>query len=96
LPDLLPLPATIVTSVAARSVNTPSRFLVSVNSQSLQQIDISPISTALYDLFGHQVQKADNFILTQNSAALSFQYVPGSFNSQGWLNWFEFFGRRGK
>ena len=31
---------------------------------------------------------------TQNNIDISYTYVPGSFNAQGWLNWFEIFTRR--
>lgn len=92
--DLLQQQSTIVTNVAARSVNVSSRFSVSVNGQQVQQLTVPQISTALYDLFGQSSQKADNFILNQNSAVVTVNYSQGSFNSQGWLNWFEFFARR--
>jgi hypothetical protein len=94
LTDLLAQPATLITNVAARSVNAPSRFNISINSQLAQQLDVVPVSTALYDFFAQQTQKTDNLVLTGTSASLSVNYVQGSFNSQGWLNWFEFFCRR--
>ena len=31
---------------------------------------------------------------SQNNLAISYTYIPGSFNAQGWLNWFELFARR--
>ena len=86
--------ATIITKVAARSVNQPSRFNVSVNGAPLQQIDIPQISAVIYDLFAQESQRTDVSFLNQSSATIAFNYVPGSFNSQGWLNWFEFFCRR--
>lgn len=94
LADLLSQQAIIVTNVAARSVNTLSRFTVAVNNQQVQQISVTPIGTGLYDLFAQQVQQAGNFVLSGNSASVSITYAQGSFNSQGWLNWFEFFARR--
>jgi hypothetical protein len=75
-------------------VNAPSRFNVLVNNQPVQQLDVNPVSTALYDLFAQQGQQADNFLLNQNAASITYNYTQGSFNSQGWLNWFEFFCRR--
>ena len=92
--DLIPQTAKIVTSVAARSVNTPSYFSVSVNNQQVQQINVPQIGSTVFDLFAQNAQLADNFVLSQNSASVSVAYQPGSFNSQGWLNWFEFFARR--
>ncbi|HEU4471711.1 MAG TPA: type IX secretion system sortase PorU [Flavisolibacter sp.] len=94
LQNLLPQSATLITQVAARSVNTPSRFNVSLNGQPVQQIDVSQISPVMYDLFAQQGQATANTTLFQPDAFVSISYVPGSFNSQGWLNWFEFFCRR--
>ncbi|MFL5772155.1 MAG: type IX secretion system sortase PorU [Flavisolibacter sp.] len=92
--DLLSQQASIISNVAARSVNAPSRFSISVNSNFLQQLDINPVSTALYDVFAQQASGNSNFVLNQNSASVTYTYGQGSFNSQGWLNWFEFFARR--
>ncbi|HEY0067603.1 MAG TPA: C25 family cysteine peptidase, partial [Flavisolibacter sp.] len=95
LADLLPgQNASIVTNVAARSVNVPSRFAVSVQGQPVQQLNVLPVGTGQYDLFARQAQQADQFALPANTSAVSFTYTPGSFNSQGWINWFEFFARR--
>jgi hypothetical protein len=92
--DILSNQASIVTNVAARSVNTASHFTVQVNGQSVQQVDVPPISTGQFDLFAQQVQKTDNLAPPENNITVSYIYTPGSFNSQGWLNWFEFFCRR--
>jgi len=94
LTDLLPQPATIITNVVGRSINILSRFNVSINNQQIQQLSVPAIGTATYDLFAQQVQQSDNFILNGNNAAVTINYLQGSFNSQGWLNWFELFARR--
>jgi len=94
LTDLLPQQATIVTNVAARSVNTLSRFGIAINNQQVQQLSVPPIGTGTYDLFAQQLQQADNFILSSTNSNVSISYNQGSFNSQGWLNWFELFCRR--
>jgi hypothetical protein len=94
LTDLLPQQALMVTNVAGRSVNAQSRFTVSVNNQLVQQINIPSIGTTQYDLFAQQVRQTDNFILNGSAATVSLNYTQGSFNGQGWLNWFEFFARR--
>jgi hypothetical protein len=94
LSDLLSQQALIITNVAARSVNTLSRFTVAVNNQQIQQFSVPPIGTGVYDLFAQQVQQAGNAILSGSNAIVSINYTQGSFNSQGWLNWFEFFARR--
>jgi hypothetical protein len=94
LSDLLPQPATVITSLAVRSVNVPGHFTVSVNNQPVQQIDVQPISTAQYDVFAHEALTPSGLLLNGNTASVSISYSQGSFNSQGWLNWFEFFCRR--
>jgi hypothetical protein len=94
LSDLVTGLATIVTSVAARSISIPSRFNVSVNGQAVQQLSVFGVSTGIYDLFAQQATQADAISLAQSTANIQVTYTPGSFNSQGWLNWFEFFARR--
>lgn len=94
LPDVLVgSSATIITNVAARSVNAPSRFTVALNGQTVQQIPVNAITTGVYDLFAQQALRSDNLTMVANPV-LQFTYIPGSFNSQGWLNWFEVFCRR--
>src|SRR5215218_446029 len=91
--DILSGSATIISMVAARSLNVASGFTVSVNGQPVQQITIPQVGSGIYDLFAKQSQKANNFV-SQANAIIDFSYTPGSFNSQGWLNGFEFFCRR--
>ena len=87
-------PATLVSSVAARSVNSGSKFVASTNNQVVQQLTVPPVNAVYLDLFGRQVTEAATFTLTQNNPALTYNFVPGSFNAQGWLNWYEVFYRR--
>ena len=92
--DLLPQQATLLFNVAARSVNAQSVFTFFVNNQQVQKVSAPSVGTGLYDLFAQSTQQAGNFILNQNGASVTVNYSQGSFNSQGWLNWFEFFARR--
>ena len=94
LSDLVPGQARLVSSVAARSVGVNSRFTIAANSQFAQQIDVAPIGTSQYEAFARQAQKEDQFAINQSSLSISFAYTPGSFNSQGWINWFALFCRR--
>ncbi len=95
LTDIVPGQASLITAAAARSVNTASRFSGTINGQFAQQFSIPPIGTGQFDLFVQQAQKEDIVALNQNNLALTYTYTPGSVNSQGWLNWFELFCRRG-
>jgi len=94
LTDLLPGAATMRTSAAARSLNVGSSLVVSVNNQLVQQLNITPTTSGIYDFFARETVSADPFVLGQSTAAVAMNYVPGSFNSQGWLNWFELHARR--
>ncbi len=94
LTDLVPGQATVVASVAARSVGQGSRFSVLLNNTLVQQVPVREINTGQYESFARLAEQAGNTAFTGATASVSFTYTPGSFNSQGWLNWFEFFGRR--
>ena len=87
-------PVTVVTDCLARSVSATSRFDISVNNQPLQQITISPVGGGQYDPVAQEVKAQANTNVSQADLAINYTYVPGSFNSQGWLNWFEIFSRR--
>ncbi|HEX2607793.1 MAG TPA: type IX secretion system sortase PorU, partial [Flavisolibacter sp.] len=84
--------ATLVTNAVARSISISSRFEASVNGQVVQQLTVPAVSAGAFDLFAQQAQQASNFSAVANPE-VSFTYFPGSFNSQGWMNWFEYFCR---
>jgi len=87
-------PATLISNCVARSINIPSRFDVSVNNQLVQQINLPSTGAGLYDLFAQQSQQQSDVFLPQESLQVNYTYVPGGFNSQGWLNFFEIHARR--
>ena len=87
-------PVTIITDCLARSVSVGSRFDLSINNQPLQQINISPVTGGQYDLLAQETKSTANASIAQSDFSINYNYVPGSFNSQGWLNWFELFSRR--
>ena len=91
--DQLPDQSMLITSFASRSVKSGARFTVTTNNVPIQQVDIPAISTALYDVFARQAETGNNVALSQNAVSLTIKYTPGGVNSQGWLNWFEFFCR---
>jgi hypothetical protein len=88
------LPGTIRTNCAARSFGTASRFSFGINGQPAAVFDIPPVATGVYDLFAQQVQTASPFVSAQTGITVSINYTTGSFNSQGWLDWFEVLVRR--
>lgn len=87
-------PITIISDCLARSVSVGSRFDVSINNQTLQQINISPVTGGQYDLLAQETKNVASTTTSQVNLSVAYNYVPGSFNSQGWLNWFELFSRR--
>ncbi len=95
LSDVLSAPATVTSSVAARSAGSGSGFSVAVNGAPVQQLVAPPVGTGTYDRYVQETQRTDNFVPTGNSSlVLSYTYLPGSVNSQGWINWVEVFCRR--
>lgn len=94
LTDIIAGEASLVTSVAARSVNAGSRFTVSLNNSPVQQVAVRAIGTGQYDLFAQQAEQTALVAVNQAAVSLGFSYTPGSFNSQGWINWIRFFCRR--
>jgi len=87
-------PTTLISNCVARSINVPSRFDVRVNNQLVQQINVPSTGAGLYDLFARQSQQQSDILLAQASLQINYSYVPGGFNSQGWLNFFEIHARR--
>jgi hypothetical protein len=60
----------------------------------LQQITISPVGGGQYDAVAQETKAQASTNTSQADLSINYSYVPGSFNSQGWLNWFEIFDRR--
>jgi len=87
-------PFTLTTEVAARAVNAQSRFDVFVNNTLNQQISLAAVGTGIYDLFAHQARQSGKGNILSNSINVSFNFIPGSFNAQGWIDWFLLFYRR--
>lgn len=86
--------ATLVSNAVARSINVASRFDVRINNQLLQQVTIPSTGAGLYDLFAQQAQQETMLIIPQETFTLNYTYVPGGFNAQGWMNFFELHARR--
>jgi hypothetical protein len=87
-------PVTFTSNCAARSINVGSRFDVRVNNQLIQQVNIPSTGSGFYDLFAQQVQLSSNALFSQDALQINYTYVPGGFNSQAWLNFFEINAKR--
>lgn len=85
---------TLKSQCIARSVGTGSNFDIRINNNSVGQALINPITTGLYDVFAREGSNISSAIASQNNIVVGYTYNPGSFNAQGWLNWFELFFRQ--
>jgi len=95
IPDLINGSSLLLQSnCIARSVGSGSSFDVKINNTLLGQITIPPIGTGQFDLFAQQANAIQATTNSQSNLVISYTYNPGSVNAQGWLNWFELFGRR--
>jgi hypothetical protein len=95
IPNLVTSSAvSFVSDCVARSINIASRFDVRVNNQLIQQTTIPSTGPGFYDLFAQQAQVSSDVLISQDALQISYTYVPGGFNSQAWLNFFEINARR--
>lgn len=94
LSDLLPGAAALRTAGVARSMGAPSAFTILVNEKAVQSLAMPAVSANQYDLFAQKATSLNVFSLEQPNAHFQISYQPGSINSQGWLDYFDFFCRR--
>ncbi len=87
-------PVTLISQSVARSVGAAGRFDVRFNNQLLGSVNINPVSGGQYDLFAQTATGVFQTSSSSSSNSVEFTFIPGSFNAQGWLNWFELFTRR--
>lgn len=95
IPNLITsLPVTLISNCVSRSINAASRFDVRLNNQLTQQINVASTGAGLYDLFAQQSQQVSDVLSIQENLQVNYTYIPGAFNAQGWLNFFEIHARR--
>jgi len=82
------------TECIARSAGVFSRFDININSQPAGQLTIPQVGGGLYDLFAQSSLSVFSANAQSEAVNINYTYLPGSFNSQGWINWFEVFARR--
>jgi hypothetical protein len=88
-------PGYLIANCAARSVGSSSSFIFRVNSSPALQLDVPATTSIATDLFAKTATGGSNVIWNGGSPTIQIEFIPGSFNAQGWLDWFELFGRRG-
>jgi hypothetical protein len=87
-------PVTLVTSFAARSVGAASSFSARINGKQRANGQYSRRNRLLPGCFCTAATQRNNVSVAQSSLGLAFTYSPTASGAQGWLNWFELFGRR--
>jgi hypothetical protein len=87
-------PVTLRTAVAARSVNAGSQFSVAINNSVVLGLTLPGVSSQNLAPFAQLAEGEGNAPAAQSGLTLTYQFTPGSFNAQGWLNWFELLYRR--
>lgn len=91
---LLSSQVTLVVDVAARSVGTTASFAVNVNGNFLQNINLPGVTGNFLDLYATAVTQKISFNTSRSNIAVNLQFNQAANGAQGWLNWFELFGRR--
>jgi hypothetical protein len=87
-------PVTVISNCIARSIGSTSRFDVKINNQQVQSLTIPGTGGGQYDVAAQQLLQTNSATVSQNNLIVNYTYLPGSFNSQGWLNWFQLHLRR--
>lgn len=95
MPGIVPgSPLQIRASCIARSAGASGSFDIRINNALVSQLAVPPVGTGQFDLFAQQASTLGSTAATQPDAGISFTFTPGSFNAQGWIDWFELFARR--
>ncbi|GAB4092727.1 type IX secretion system sortase PorU [Flaviaesturariibacter terrae] len=82
------------TRVAARSIGTGSSFSIALNGQQALQVPVLPVTGIFNDLFAQQATQTGFTLFGGSGMNLSYTYVPGGPNAQGWLDYIEIVYRR--
>lgn len=87
-------PLTIQSHCISRSASSGSSFDIKINNNPVGQIAIAPTGTGQYDLFAREGMITAATAVSQSDIVVNYAYSSGTYNAQGWLNWFELFSRQ--
>ena len=91
---ILTEPVTLVSDMVASSVGATAGFSVKINAQSLPSIYLSGVSGNFLDSMGSEVSQAATFLPDQSKLTVNYAFGSTASGAQGWLDWFELYGRR--
>lgn len=91
-------PLQLFTHFTSRSLGANANFAVSINDQSVQNINLAGVTGGLLDEYARDAQThspiAFSNIGNSNSIALKIQYSSTANGAEGWLNRFSIHGQR--
>ncbi len=94
IPDIITTsPVSVISKVVARSVGAGSRFELRLNGQLFPSLNLPAVSGNVLDAFAAETEQKFQGMVSSPNINLNYNYTPGSFNGQGWMNWFEMFAR---
>lgn len=81
-------PLVFYTSCAARSIGAQSRFDIAIDNQQVLQLPVNPVTGGTYDPVAKTAEGTVTVAASGNSPVVRYNFTPGSFNAQGWINRF--------
>jgi len=82
----------LIANSIARSIGGGSSINVTVNGASALQQNIPATGNTSLDLFARSSKDSGSFN-PSNNLSITFTFLPGGINAQGWIDWFEIFCR---
>ncbi|MCM5527692.1 type IX secretion system sortase PorU [Parasegetibacter sp. NRK P23] len=73
-------------AMVGRSVNGSNRFSVQLNGGAASSTDIAATGSGAYDIFARKANISLTQIITATDIQAAFNFQPGGFNAQGWLD----------
>ncbi|HEY4208232.1 MAG TPA: hypothetical protein VGM31_15510, partial [Puia sp.] len=86
-------PVALSTTCMARSIGGSSHFALTLGGAPAGGLDIAAVTEGSYDVFGRAANFRNTIPVSQGPLTLSYQFTPGGYNAQGWLDWWELSGR---
>lgn len=87
-------PVSLSTVCMARSIGASSHFALTLGGVAAGGgFDVGTVTDGAYDVFGRVVNFRQAVVAGQGPLTLSYQFTPGGYNAQGWLDWWELAGR---
>lgn len=94
VPNILIGAVALQSQCIARSAGSGSNFDIKINNNPAGQIIIQPVGSGQYDQFAKEGMINITAVVQQSDLIVNYTYNAGSYNAQGWLNWFELFPRQ--